>query len=54
MFGLKQKKEREQAITEAIKSLCEDICSTTDVEENKRRSEAIKMLMESFSRGGKH
>lgn len=49
MFGLKSKKEREQAITEAIKSLCEDICGTTNVEENKKRSEAIKKLMESLS-----
>ena len=49
MFELKPKKEREQAITEAIKSLCEDICGTTNEEENMKRSEAIKMLMESLN-----
>ena len=45
MFELKPKKEREQA----IKSLCEDICGTTNEEENMKRSEAIKMLMESLN-----
>ena len=43
------KREREQAVSEAVKSICEDICGTTNEDENKKRADAIRTLMESLT-----
>lgn len=43
------KRERELAVTEAVKSICEDICGTTNEDENKKRAETIMVLMESLN-----
>ena len=42
------KKMIEESIMFAIDSVSEDIQKTTDIEENKARAEAIKMLSEAY------
>lgn len=49
MKNLKLKKEREKAITEAVKSLSEDICRSIDMTENEKRAKTIKCLMDSLN-----
>ena len=44
----KNKKLIQEAIVLAIDSLREDICSTTNSEENLERAQAIKTLAEAF------
>lgn len=44
----KTKKLIEESILLAIESIKEDITNTSDIEENKPRSEAIKVLAEAY------
>lgn len=46
---LRLKKVREQGVTDAIQSICEDICGTSNSDENKKRADAIKTLMDSLN-----